>query len=90
MEQTPLVREIAEEEDDEPVADTGEGTPLMKDGFADFEDCPFRFERKADEPSEEKLWTVDEIAKTEEEPNDAHVDAIIDDILRASAERNRE
>ena len=47
-------------------------------------------DRKTDrEPTEEHLWTVDEIAN-EDAARDSHVDAIIDDILRASIEQNRE
>lgn len=39
--------------------------------------------------SDEHLWTVNEIAKDETQ-QDAHVDAIIEDILRASVDQNRE
>lgn len=83
--------DVPEIETEEPVADSGEGTPLMRDVLSDYEEHPFPFDRKEEsEPTEERVWTVDEIAKTEDEQRDAHVDAIIDDILRASAERNRE
>ena len=77
-------------EDEEPVEDSGEGTPLIRDEFTDFEDRPFSLDRKTDrDPTEEHLWTVDEIAN-EDAARDSHVDAIIDDILRASIEQNRE
>ena len=80
----------ANDPDDEPVEDSGEGTPLMKEEDPDFEDHPFIFEALGEnEPTEEHLWTVDEIAKENAE-RDSHVDAIIDDILRASVEQNRE
>lgn len=79
-----------EQEEEEQVEDGGEGTPLVMDGFSDFEDRPLTFESKEEsESSQEHLWTVDEIAKEEAE-HDSHVDAIIDDILRASIEQNRE
>ena len=42
------------------------------------------------EPNEEPLYTVDEVAKKEETGSAAHVDAIIEDILRAATEQNRE
>ena len=48
-------------------------------------------EPHADEPAEEHLWTVDEIAKeTGETIEDSRVDTIIDEILRASIDKNRE
>ena len=42
------------------------------------------------EPNEEPLWTVEDVAKDEETGSAAHVDAIIEDILRAATEQNRE
>ena len=40
--------------------------------------------------AEEHLWTVDEVAHANSTGKEAHVDAIIEDILRAATEQNRE
>lgn len=88
--ETPLEEPQAEPEHDEPVEDSGEGTPLMRDDEPDFEARPFSFEPQANETAEERVWTVDEIAKEEEREGESHVEAIIDEILRASREPERE
>lgn len=80
----------APEESDEPVEDSGEGTPLMTDEEFDFETHPFRFEPQNAEPENEHLWTVGEVTADDKSNQDTHVDAIIEDILRASREQNRE
>ena len=41
-----------------------------------------------DAPADERVWTVDEIAKPQETPEPAQIDSIIDEILAASKEPN--
>ena len=51
-------------------------------------ETPEQDKAEATEP-QEHLWTVDEVAQTDDN-REAHVDAIIEDILRASMDQNRE
>lgn len=61
-------------EDAEPVEDAGEGTPLSDETIDD-----------AAGSGDERLWTVDEIAR-KPESGESHVDAIINEIITASEE----
>ena len=77
------------EEPEKESPDEGESTPLYKEDFSEYAAGPFPFEGQR-EDGEERLWTVDEIAKPTGETQNTHVDSIIEDILRASRDQNRE
>ncbi len=66
------------ENDAEPVENVGDGTPLDETEAFDPESFHFTPQQSV---SDERLWTVDEIAP---EGGETHVDAIIDEILTAS------
>ena len=66
------------ENDAEPVENAGDGTPLDETEAFDPESFHFTPQQSV---SDERLWTVDEIAP---EGGETHVDAIIDEILTAS------